>query len=114
MGVAWDIAYTDEAADWVVGLDAKSQRRVLATIEFIAENGPGLGRPTVDTIRESRHANMKEARIGTMRVLFAFDRNRVLIVLVGGDKHKRWNAWYRDAIPHADDLLDAHLTEEIP
>lgn len=112
--MAWSIEYTAEAADWVAGLDSKSRRRVLATIEFVAEHGPGVGRPTVDSVRESRHANMKEARIGTIRVLFAFDRKRVLVVLVGGDKYKRWNVWYREAIPQADDLFDAHLTEEAP
>lgn len=102
------IAYTDEAAEWIAGLEAKGQHRVLKTIEFIAEHGPGVGRPTVDAVREGRHENMKESRIGTIRVLFAFARKWVLVVLGGGDEHKRRNGWYREAIPQADDLFDTH------
>jgi len=74
---------------------------------------PGLGRPWVDTLEGSRHANMKElrARGGHIRVLFAFDPVRVAILLLGGDKRDRWAAWYEQAIPEADGLYDEHLAE---
>lgn len=52
--------------------------------------GPGLGRPHVDTLAGSRHANMKELRFhasdGVWRVAFAFDPERRAILLVAGDK----------------------------
>src|SRR3974377_21537 len=52
--------------------------------------GPQLGRPRVDTLNGSRHANMKELRFsaadGEWRVAFAFDRTRSAILLVAGDK----------------------------
>ena len=73
--------------------------------------GPALGRPLVDTISGSRHANMKELRPrgGNLRVLFAFDPRRLAILLIGGDKSGEWNAWYQRMIPLADDLYDEHL-----
>lgn len=54
---------------------------------------------------------MKELRPrrGSVRILFAFDPRRMAILLIGGDKTGRWQAWYREMIPIADDLYDTHL-----
>jgi hypothetical protein len=71
----------------------------------------GLGRPVVETIKASRHQNMKELRSGTIRVLFAFDPVRQAVLLIGGDKVGQWEAWYRRNIPVADDLYDEWLVE---
>jgi hypothetical protein len=73
--------------------------------------GPGLGHPLVDTVEGSRHANMKELRVNTTRVLFAFDPARNAILLIGGDKRDRWQQFYVEMIPLADRLFDEHLTE---
>ena len=80
----------------------------------LEQNGPALGRPYVDTIRNSRFKNMKELRIssqGALRVLFAFDLERRAVLLFGGDKSvdSRWNDWYVEAIRRADDLFEEHL-----
>lgn len=96
--------------DWLDSLDDRSVEQVVAAIEVLAERGPNLGRPLVDTVTASRHRNMKELRPGSsgrseLRVLFAFDPERQAILLVAGD----WQRWYRKNIPVADDLLDAHL-----
>jgi DNA-binding XRE family transcriptional regulator len=52
--------------------------------------GPQMGRPRVDTLTGSRHANMKELRFdaaaGVWRFAFAFDTARKAIILCGGDK----------------------------
>lgn len=100
--------------DWLDSLDDRSVEQVLAAIEVLAERGPNLGRPLVDTVSASRHRNMKELRPGSsgrseLRVLFAFDPERQAILLVAGDKAGNWERWYRQNIPVADDLLDAHL-----
>lgn len=100
--------------DWLDALDDRSVEQVLAAIEILAERGPNLGRPLVDTVTSSRHHNMKELRPGStgrseLRVLFAFDPDRQAILLVAGDKASNWQRWYRKNIPVADDLLDAHL-----
>ncbi len=54
---------------------------------------------------------MKELRVGTVRVLFAFDPLRNAVLLIGGDKRGRWSMWYKQSIPKADDLYDKHLNE---
>lgn len=75
--------------------------------------GPRLGRPLVDTLKASRHANMKELRFsagGAWRVAFAFDRQRNAIILVGGNKAGRdQRKFYTDLIDTADDRFDDWL-----
>ena len=87
---------------------------LLALSLVLQEFGPQLGRPRVDTLKGSRHANMKELRFnaldGEWRVAFAFDPRRKAILLVAGDKsggsEKRF---YRELIRKADNRFDAHL-----
>ena len=45
-------------------LDEKLQDELLAHAKLLAEFGPNLGRPTVDTLKGTSHANMKEMRFG--------------------------------------------------
>ncbi len=63
---------------------------ILALSLVLERFGPQLGRPRVDTLKGSRHANMKELRFsaadGEWRIAFAFDRKRKAILLVAGDK----------------------------
>jgi hypothetical protein len=56
---------------------------------------------------------MKELRPGSsgrteVRVLFAFDKLRRAILLVGGDKSNDWTQWYVTNISIADDRFDDH------
>ncbi len=46
-----------------------------------------------------------------MRILFAFDPWRSSILLVAGDKSGRWNAWYQDAIPLAEQRYERYLKD---
>lgn len=106
----------DRITDWLAGLDEGSHELVIAALELVAERGPLLGRPLVDTVNGSRHSNLKELRPGSagrteLRVLFAFDPQRVAILLVAGDKRGQWRRWYSDNIPIADDRFDEHLQE---
>jgi hypothetical protein len=105
----YDVFFTASAEEWMMQLDDDDYDAIMARIELLEERGPGLGRPVVDSIRGSRHSNMKELRAGSLRALFAFDPLRQAIVLVGGDKRDDWAGWYERSIPLADDLLDAHL-----
>ena len=111
--MAWEIEVTDQFFDWVEGLEKSEWDAVVVAADFLQDWGPGLGRPWVDSIRHSRHSNMKELRPspGKLRVLFAFDPRRTAILLIGGDKSGRWNNWYREMIPIADRLYDEHLEE---
>jgi len=80
----------------------------------LADDGPALGRPLVDTVKGSRLKNLKELRPGSsgrteIRVLFAFDPWRQAVMLVAGDKSADWKGWYKTAIKQAEALYDDHL-----
>ncbi len=107
----WDVEFTDQFEAWWNTLGAWDQQAIDAVVRVLEERGPGLGRPLVDTVEGSRHANMKELRVGTIRILFAFDPRRAAILLVGGDKRDRWKEFYAQMIPLADDLFDEHLKD---
>jgi hypothetical protein len=68
------------------------------------------------TLKDSRHANMKELRFnaadGVWRFLFAFDPNRAGLIFCGGDKSGgSEKLFYRQMIAKADDRFDAHLAQ---
>jgi hypothetical protein len=111
--VKWEVEHTDQFEDWWFSLSEAEQDAITASVDILELEGPGLGRPLVDTIAGSRHSNMKELRplAGNIRIFFAFDPRRVAILLIGGDKTGLWDAWYRNMIPLADDLYDQHLRE---
>ncbi len=110
----WSVEYTDEFGKWWDSLDPASQDAVAEDVRLLEEVGPGLGRPTVDTVKGSRHTNMKELRTRygkhQYRTLFAFDPRRTAILLIGGDKagDKRF---YKRFIPLADRFYDDYLAE---
>ena len=90
------------------------QDELLAHARLLGEFGPRLGRPAVDGLKGSRHANMKELRFdwegGVWRVAFAFDPARQAILLVGGDKRGAGqNRFYKRLIAVADGRFDEHL-----
>ena len=90
------------------------QDALQAQIRILEMFGPMLGRPRVDTLNGSRHANMKELRFnaddGVWRVAFAFDPNRQAYLLVAGDKSGvSERRFYRELIRKADERFDRHL-----
>jgi len=102
--------------EWLLALDQSSYEQVVAALELPAERGPQPGRPLVDTVKTSRHKNMKELRPGSsgrseLRALFAFDPERKAILLVAGNKAGQWKTWYKVNTPIADDRFAAHLDE---
>src|SRR5919108_1617526 len=109
----WEVEYTDQFGEWWADLTENEQEAVTAAVNVLERQGPALGRPLVDTIKQSRHANLKELIVpaSNIRVLFAFDPRRAAILLVGGDKTGDWSAWYDRMVPAADDLFDEHLRE---
>ncbi len=77
-------------------------------------NGPQLGRPHADTLSGSRHANLKELRFkadnGVWRVAYAFDPERLAILLVAGDKAGvAQRRFYKRLVATADRRMDEHL-----
>jgi hypothetical protein len=110
----WEVEVTDQFIEWWEDLSLEQQAALEARVELLAGQGPSLGRPAVDRVHTSRHHNMKELRAsegGALRVLFAFDLRRQVVLLLGGDKGGQWNEWYAWAVPAADDLYDEYLDE---
>ncbi|MFL5030351.1 MAG: type II toxin-antitoxin system RelE/ParE family toxin [Xanthobacteraceae bacterium] len=86
----WIVRFEDEFEQEFLALEQEVQDELLAVARLLAEHGPQLGRPYVDTLKGSKHTNMKELRFdamrGVWRVAFAFDPRRQGILLVAGDK----------------------------
>lgn len=112
-GRRWEITFTAEAQRWYDGLTDGDTERISGAIDRLARLGPAMGRPRADSIAHSRHHNMKELRSsgGHLRVLFAFDRQRRAVLLVGGDKAGNWKGWYQRSIPRAERLYEQHLRD---
>jgi hypothetical protein len=73
--------------------------------------------PLADRVRHSRLSNLKELRPGSggrseIRILYIFDPRRNAVLLVAGDKAGRWEAWYRQAIPLAEQRYEDYLKQE--
>ncbi len=114
MRVSWAVEIGDEFEPEFDDLREDVRIELLALTRVLRHFGPQLGRPRVDTLNGSRHANMKELRFGAAdgawRVAFAFDTRRKAILLVAGDKSGVGERrFYREFIRKADDRFDAHL-----
>jgi len=107
----WDVYVVHEVRAWIDELDAATHVRVVQAIDALAEVGPGLGRPLVDTIRGTSIPNLKELRVGSARILFVFDPWRACVLLVAGDKSSRWTAWYEEVIPVAEQRYEIYVKE---
>jgi hypothetical protein len=112
--VAWTVEFADEFEPEFDELAKAVQDELLAQAAVLERFGPMLGRPQVDTLNGSKHANMKELRFdaddGIWRVAFAFDPQRKGILLVAGDKSGvKMRRFYRRLIAVADQRYEAHL-----
>ena len=112
--MAWDIEYTNEFGDWWVGLAEGEQEDITAVVELLAEHGPGLRFPYSSGVTGSRHGHMRELRVQSsgrpVRVFYAFDPRRTVILLIGGDKTGD-DRFYERLVPLADRFYDEHLRE---
>ena len=88
--MSWSVDFHDEFVPEFRSLHRQVQDEVFAVAHLLKQFGPMLGRPRVDTLNGSRHANMKEMRFasadGEWRLAFAFDPMRKAVLLVAGDK----------------------------
>lgn len=110
----WSVELGDEFVPEFHSLPEDVRTEILALAYLLQRFGPQLGRPRVDTLKGSRHANMKELRFsaldGEWRLAFAFDPRRNAILLVAGDKSGGSEPrFYRELIRKADDRFAAHL-----
>lgn len=118
--MAWEVVLLEPVASWFLRLsvdDPHTAGQVEQAIDRLAEAGPTLGRPLVDTIGHSQLKNLKELRPGSagrseIRILFVFDPDREAILLVAGDKAGRWSRWYAEAIPLAEARYGRYQAKE--
>jgi hypothetical protein len=110
----WRVEFDGEFEVELLAFDRDVQDSLFAAAKLLAEYGPQLGRPHVDTLKGSKYANMKELRFeasnGEWRAAFAFDPERKAVLLVAGDKagtsQKRF---YRQLIAKADRRFSTRL-----
>jgi hypothetical protein len=112
--VTWTVGLHDDFAPEYDELPEVVQDELLAVMGLLEKFGPQLSRPHADTLKGSRHANMKELRFdaadGVWRFLFAFDPKRTAIIFCGGDKSGgSEKLFYRQIIAKADARFDTRL-----
>jgi hypothetical protein len=113
----WRVLFHPRFAAEYRDFETSVRRELAAMVQLLEANGPHLGRPYADTLKASRHGNMKELRFtagsGVWRAAFAFDPERQAIVLVAGDKQGRRGGaearFYKRLIDTADRRLDEPL-----
>ena len=110
----WTVELHEEFDDELMAMPKPLRTALLSHASTLSIFGPDLGRPLVDTLGGSRHANMKELRFswegGAWRVAFAFDPLRRAVLLVAGDKRgKDQHLFYRRLIAEADSRYETHL-----
>ena len=112
--MSWQVVFHDQFEPEFAALAAGVQDELLAHALLLRDYGPNLGRPMVDTLKGSKHGNMKELRFRhgkeVWRVAFAFDLSRQAVLLVAGDKGGAdQRLFYKRLIDKADSRLTLHL-----
>jgi hypothetical protein len=110
----WTVKFLDEFEPEFYDLPQEVKDEMLAEASFVEMLGPETGRPHVDKLHGSDHANMKELRFeaanGEWRVAFAFDPKRQAILLVAGDKTGVSDKkFYKRLIEKADERYSRHV-----
>ena len=113
---AWRVVFHDDFEIEFEALGEEAQDALLAAARAVQIAGPKAGRPHVDTLDGSKHANMKELRFESQkgneewRAAFAFDPARKAVILVAGAKQGRnQRQFYKRLIAIADQRFDQHL-----
>ena len=110
----------DYIEHWLDEQAESTLRQVYADLLVLEREGPSLGRPLVDRVKGSKLHHLKELRVtscgqSVIRVLFAFDPKRQVVLLLAGDKSQaesskaKWNGWYAINIPKAEQIYRRHV-----
>ena len=105
--MTWNIIMHPDFAKEFEKLSESVQDSTAELSGYLAQFGPQAGRPWVDTLKGSKHSNMKELRFkaddGVWRIAFAFDPERQAVLLVAGDKSgTNQQTFYKKLIQKAD------------
>jgi len=115
----WKILLTEKYASWFLCLTTEEQIEIQTAVDVLEILGPYLRRPLSDSVKgASKVSNLKELRIQhrgkPYRVFYAFDPNRMAVLLCGGrkdgsgDKH-----FYQRMIRLAEEEFENHLSNII-
>lgn len=112
----WTVDLAPEFRPEAEAMPVEAREELSAKARILRMFGPAAKRPHVDTLKGSKHGNMKELRFsaagGVWRVAFAFDPVRNAILLVAGDKSGvSEKTFYKRLIAIADRRYDTHLRE---
>jgi hypothetical protein len=112
--MSWRVLVHDEFEREFARLPPEVQEEIAALVRLLSEHGPNLKRPHCDSLKGTRHGNMKELRFRAAnrvwRVAFAFDPARQAILLAVGDKSgTSERRFYQSLIRLADERFATHL-----
>jgi DNA-binding XRE family transcriptional regulator len=89
-------------------LDRPTAALIAHTLQYVIErSGPDECPPLVGRLKGSRIRRLKELRPASggridVRLLFTFDRDEPMALLVASDRVANWNRWHREAVPLAE------------
>lgn len=108
--MSWEVVATDEYGRWYLDLDDFTKIQIRSSVELLKEYGPKLGRPTVDTLTNTKKVtNLKELRVQAQgrpyRIFFAFDPKRRAVLICGGCKDgSKDKTFYKTYISQAEKI----------
>jgi hypothetical protein len=107
----WESKPSQEFDAWFDDvLSEADKEHVTAAVLYLEQEGPSARMPMSYPIKQPNQCGMKELRPASvghseLRILYAFDRQRMAVLLLGGDKAGNWNAWYDENVPAADAIF---------
>lgn len=114
----WTVSFHDEFDTEFEAFSKNVQDELLASAVAVKRLGPEADRPTVGTLSNPKHPNMKELRFSAnngaevWRAAFAFDPKRHAIILVAADKQGvDEKKFYKDLLKKANKRFDQHLQD---
>ena len=110
----WEVVHTPEFENWYLNQDEDAKTHILRDIKILSEIGPSLGRPLVDTLKNSKITNLKELRVQSngrpFRIFFLFDPKRNAVMLIGANKEGK-KKFYQTMIGIAEKIYFRYLKE---
>jgi hypothetical protein len=112
----WTIKQTEEFQNWFEGSAKSLQDDTLEHVEVLRQLGPHLGRPLVDTLKNSLIKNLKELRFNSgnkvIRIFFVFDPDRNGVLIIGGNKAGSGDKIFYDKMIHQSEKIYSKYLEE--
>ena len=113
MTMAWQVLLHDDFADEFEHLPGAVKEELLAQAKVLATFGPTLGRPRADTLKGSKHANMKELRFdaadGVWRAACLRPEAEAVLLVAGDKSGTSEKRFYKQLIRKADKRFTEHL-----